>query len=209
MEVFFPNAPRMLTLKGYDPKLNAENEKRLKLDFIMPLNDQNYKGAPGQVADAFLAVGKLESGITSVGISSEFEGLTVEFFATPDQQTPVLTIGGATIRSLEVTRPDAAQLNEGDVHLTFNTNVPTTEELLLWAHRNHGATVFARFTATQGTLDLQPAEHTGDDMPTMPPENAKAVASLGKTKGSKKSGKDAAAGEGAEAEQAPEPAAVQ
>lgn len=165
---FFPNRRRELQLTDVYPKLNSESEKRLLLEFKMPLTTDNLMGAPRQVQAAFEAIAKLDNGIPQAPIETEFEGVGGEFFGVPDQREPASLVVAATFRKLEVKREES-----GDVVLTFNTTVPWATKLWSWAGENLGATMFAEFHVTQPMLPMK--QESSDGIPDLPVEQKAAV----------------------------------
>jgi hypothetical protein len=80
VESFFLNRKIELTLIDIKPKLNKENEKRVRFDFSMPLTAEVLEGAPKNVQEAFYAAAKDNLGINKVGIATEFEDVSLSFF---------------------------------------------------------------------------------------------------------------------------------
>jgi hypothetical protein len=186
---FFQGHRRKLQLTDFSPKLNKENEKRIRMDFAMPLTGQPLVGLPDFVNAAMDAVGKLDSGIVTADCSPELEGFTIEAFPTPEAKRRELLITGATLRGFQVARPDGDTPSD-EVTLYFHINVPGKKEIIDYAWLNLGATVFCEFVQTQPSLDLGAEKTNGkekdskskaagedkdDDYPTQPAANRRAV----------------------------------
>jgi hypothetical protein len=163
-----------LTLLALGVKVNAQNEKRIKLDFEMPLTDDNAALAPEQVVAALDAVSQLPHGIIESAICTEFEGQTIEFYPHPDHHAPQITIQNATVRKLLVYRPTPEEGATNAVYLQFTMTVKSDIELLTWAYKNLKATTFAQFHQTQPELALEgkgQETSSDDDDVSMPAEN--------------------------------------
>jgi hypothetical protein len=168
---FFQGYRRKLQLTDFSPKLNKENEKRIRLDFAMPLTGQPLVGLPDFVSAAMDAVGKLDSGIVTADCSPELEGFTIDAFPTPEAKRRELLITGATLRGFQVARPDGDTAAADDVTRYFHLNVPGRKEIIDWAWENLGATVFCEFVQTQPSLDL-----AAEDKPNGKSKDAKSKA---------------------------------
>ena len=172
---FFPEQMRTLTLVQPVLKKNAQDEKRLRLDFSMLLNAANLKKAHDAVNSAFELVAMNDSGASSVEIAYKVATQKIEFYATPTHKNPNMHVTSAELRGLCVARPNAEKHAE-DIFLEFTTTVPMTKRLLDWAIENWGATVFATFVDAQMSL----MDAGGDaDEPTLPLENKEAIEAEG------------------------------
>jgi hypothetical protein len=174
MEQFFPEQRRRLILTGVALKRNNEDEKRIKLDFEMPLTGQPLEGMSKEVAAAFEAVAKLDNGITEAAICSEIKGQTLEIFDTDKSRKRNLLVVGADLQKLSVFRPKSEAGPRDDVSLSFSTTIPYSAAAWTWAPEYAGATFYATFETVQASLPgtQQPAQ---DAFPTLPPEQQTAV----------------------------------
>jgi hypothetical protein len=71
---FFTGEKCMLTLMDVKPKLNQQNDRRIRFDFAMPLTAKILESAPQDVKDAFYAVVKDGGHLNPIGISARCAG---------------------------------------------------------------------------------------------------------------------------------------
>lgn len=161
---FFDNTKVMVSLLDIKPKLNAQDEKRIRLDLSMVLTAEALSAAPENVKEAFYAVTKDSLGLNPVGLMAEFQDVKATFFATPQTKTPSLEIAGCTLRQLEVSRPEKkATLDDGDVRLGFNITIPASREVWNWSYLNFGADLALLFEELQPMLPhIKEANPNGD-----------------------------------------------
>lgn len=200
--IFFPGQRRRINLDDFQPKLNSEKEKRLLLQFIMPITGQPLVGLPGFLGAAVEALEKDGSAIDEANITTELEGVTMDIWATDKSEKRDQLITAATLRKFQMVRKRVKE--ETIVSLLFNCTIQASEKLLLWAFRNHGADMWIQFTETQptipevkedGQMNLgsggiadQEAGNQDDEeqdvagVPQQTPTRAAAVAGLGKDK---------------------------
>lgn len=164
VSLFSENTKQMVTLLDIKPKLNTEKEKRLRLDFSMPMTAKAMEGANESIKEAFYAVCKESVGLESGRIAKEYQDVKVKFFATPLTKTPAMELTGCTLRQLEVSRPtNKLELGDGDVHLGFHINTPADQELWNWLFRQMGADLWLEFEEMQPMLpNLKAADPGGD-----------------------------------------------
>lgn len=144
---FFPGSKRKLVLEDWAPKMNNESEKRIRLDFAMQLTGENVVGMPSCIGQPFESMSKEDSADSKTILSTELEGITIEFWATETSKQRALLLTACTLRSFYLTRDE-----DSTVSLRFNTTVPRDQVVVLWAHDNQGSTMWAGFTATQPSL---------------------------------------------------------
>jgi hypothetical protein len=203
MKEFFKQQRRKLQLIDFAPKMNAESEKRIRIDFAMPLTGQPLVGLPDFVSDAMGAVGKVDSGILNAELSAELEGITIELFPHDKAKRREVLLTSCTLRKFSVARPDVKEgTPSDDVTLYFNTTVPGTKEILDYCWDSLGMTVFGEFEQTQPSLDMGAGDEEeggkkngkagkdskskaagdndddGDQMPIQPATNRRAVSRL-------------------------------
>lgn len=152
MADFFPLRKRHTTFEHIDIKLNNENERRIRLDFLMPLDEDNLQGAPQQVVNAFATVSNPNNGITELKIASEFEWQIIKFFPTPTSPEAI-RIENATVRGL-VMRRDPKKDNGRTVTLEYETTVPYNSKLWAWGGENKGMATFVVFEEGQAEMNL-------------------------------------------------------
>lgn len=144
---FFPGSKRKIVLEGWTPLMNAQDEKRVRFDFDMPLTGETFTGMPAFVGSAFESMNKEDSVEKNSTLEIELEGITIEAFATETSARRHNLLTATTLRKFYLERD-----GEGMVHLHFSTTVRRDEELVSWAHKYEGATMWLRFEATQPSL---------------------------------------------------------
>lgn len=165
MESFFQRGPTPITatLAGAALKCTSEHEKRVRLDFEVPLSTDLIALAPLSVQSAAAAIGQQAAGLTQATISSEYDQ-TIELYETPDHTTPTITLSNVHLTGLDVFRPTPKDGPSSDLFLTFSANVkaeaPFGGQLVAWALEHLHGTVFFRGFDVQGSLALDEAPPT-------------------------------------------------
>lgn len=150
---FFPGSKRKLSLEDIGFKMNNESEKRIRLDFAMPLTGETFTGMPAFIGAPFESMNKEDSVESKSTLTAELEGITAEFFATDKSPRRHQMLTATTLRSFYLDRDE-----EGVVTLHFSVTVTRDEELVVWAHKYQGATMWAAFEATQPSLKAPVAD---------------------------------------------------
>src|ERR1700690_3730793 len=142
-------------------KLNAQREKRIKINFAMVCTEDNLEGAPEEVVTAFNDVGAISQGIQKCIISSEFERVNMELHPLADKPAAI-EISDCTMRALNVSRK-IKENSPNDVVLQMCTTVPSSKKLKDYCGDNGGATIWVKFEQTQALLsaDDPPAASQG------------------------------------------------
>lgn len=179
---FFTGQKCLLTLVDVKPKLNQQNDKRLRFDFAMPLTAEILKSAPRDVKDAFYAVSKDESHLNPIGIGTEFDGVVVNIFDTPLTKHARLELANCTLKQLEVARPDnKAMLNDGDVRLSFHMNVPASRDAWNWGYGCYGSDLCAVFEEMQPIFpQIKEANPNGDGQVILEMDKSEAHSTVAK-----------------------------
>jgi hypothetical protein len=142
---FFPRQRRRATLTSWSPKHNQENEKRVLINFAIPLSG-NISGIPDFATEAFKAIETQDTPIADISLDTEIEGVTLEFFDHNEAKRRCYMLTAATLRKFTLTRKDKETL------LTFNTTVPRPQEVYEWLHKYEACDLFISFDATQAKL---------------------------------------------------------
>jgi hypothetical protein len=173
-------SPMTAILANWAPKCNSEMEKRIRLDFEVPLTEEMIENAAPTIRHAARAVGNPEGGMPDGKISTELDQ-TIELYSTPDHTTPIITLSNVKLVSLACFRPMPKDGPSSGVFLTFSATAkaeaPFGGQLATWALENLRSTIFFRGFDVQGTLPLV-------DSPEPAPKKTRVA----------RSGKDAAAG---------------
>jgi hypothetical protein len=168
---FFAGMKREMTIDKWVPKHNGESEKRVLINFELPLTGQQITGHPVFITDSFASMEKEGSVERNIGLAMQLEGMSIEFYDTPNTKDECQVIHSATLDSFEMARKA-----DGDSHITvlrFGATVARTVALLKWLHTYERKKVFAMFEATQGYIPAKETDQMqlGEDK-TPPPKAA-------------------------------------
>lgn len=165
---FFPRQRRRTTLKDWSPKRNQETEKRVLINFTIPLSGESLVGIPDFVNDAFVAIEKQSNPIEGITLDTEIEGVTLEFFDTPEAKRRCYMLTAATLRKFTLSRREEITV------LSFNTTVPRPIEIYDWLHKYEGCDCFISFDATQAKLVFKSDEDDPNQSKLFTSESEKA-----------------------------------
>jgi hypothetical protein len=160
---FFPEQRRKLELTSWQELMNAQSEKRIRLDLQMPLTNQTLLGMPDFIGRGFEIMEREDSHEKQIPIDVELENVHFEAFSTDvcKKAIPIESLGlnlddekkqltrsylkfsSSTIRNFKLVR-----IKDG-VALEFNITVKSDAGLCLWAHHYHGATFWGVFSEAQ------------------------------------------------------------
>ncbi len=194
---FFPGNRRKVELVDWDPLLDAQDNKRVRLDILMPLTNQPVLGAPEFVFEGYEKMSNKGSAIDEIDIGAVLEGMTLEAFSTDQikQAIEIDTLGlnlvnipeqlgrthvkitAATLRNFKLVR--VTRDKQSIIALKFSVTVKSDAGLVLWAHTYHGGTFWGMFTQAQPEV---PKEPPAEQMNLRPqePTNGKAPTAGGK-----------------------------
>jgi hypothetical protein len=147
---FFAGQKRKLKLDGWSPKYNNEKEKRVRIDFAMPLTGQPAVGQPEFIKNSFVSMEKEESREKLVELMGTVDNCSIEFYDQPSAKDECMIINGATLDSFAMKR-----VAEGESHvtiLTFCTTVIRTMKLLKFLHEYERKDVWSQFEPTQAEI---------------------------------------------------------
>lgn len=168
---FFAGTKRELTIDKWSPKHNGESEKRVLIDFELPLTGQQVIGHPQFIADSFASMEKEESVEQNIKLAMLLEGMSIEFYDTPGSKDECQVLHSTTLQSFEM-----ARVADGESHITvlrFSATVVRTVAILKFLHTYERKTLFAMFEATQGYIPAKETDqmNLGEDK-TPPPKAA-------------------------------------
>jgi hypothetical protein len=180
MPEFFQKQRRKIELEDWHPLMNAQGEKRIRFDLLMPLTGQPYVGFPKFANDAYEKMELENSSIKDIDLTTEIEEVTVELYATEssepmeiewgvgldeakadaDEKKRKLLLTGSTLRQFKLVRVTREKANV--VALRFNITTKSTRGLAAWAHDHHGKTMWAEFS-----IDSKPKKKAAEE-PQLP-----------------------------------------
>lgn len=181
---FFPKHRRKLELDDWKPLRNAQGEKRIRLDFLMPLTGQQIVAMPAFVSSVYERVDVENSPVKDVDLMTELEGMTLEAYETESskpmeyqwglgldeakaaeaERRRKLLLTNCELRNFKLVR--ITRDKQAIVALSFSCTTRSDSFLAVWAERYNGATFWAEFTASeletrerqgQGKLGLESA----------------------------------------------------
>jgi hypothetical protein len=159
---FFAGEKIDLSLVGIKAKPKENKIWTIRLALSSPLTAKVLADSPQNVVEAFNAIAKDDMGLNPIGLTAEFDEAVFTFYATQQTKSPSLEVGGCVIRDMQVERPDKkAVLDDGDVKLRFNLDIPASREVWDWAYRNYGATLCAEIESVQMKLNIKAADPEG------------------------------------------------
>ncbi len=141
---FFPKRRVRVELTDWAPKRNAQGEKRVRLDFTIPLLNEAREGEiPAWLLHPLDTMELPDSVQKKTKLEVELEGVTLELWDTPKSAKRAKLLTAATLSDfylVEVTRD-----KETCPALTFCTNVPRTD-MLEFCDRYEGCWLWSNFT---------------------------------------------------------------
>lgn len=156
---FFTDEKIDVKLVGVKAKPKENKIWTIRLALAMPLTAAVLADSPQNVVEAFNAIAKDDMGLNPIGLTAEFDEAVFTFYATKDTKAPSLEVGGCVIRGMQVERPEKkAELDDGDVTLRFDLDVPASRDVWNWAYRNYGATMCAEIESVQMKLAIKAAD---------------------------------------------------
>ncbi len=172
---FFPGNRRKVKLEDWDPLMNAQSEKRIRLDLLMPLTGESVIGIPDWISPVWEQMEVEGSKTKDSDFEVEIEGTTFEGFSTEGSKRPIETeahgldltreelgsrhvsVPGSTLRNFKLMR--VTQDKQSLVCLKFSLTAKADAGLVLWAYKYHDATFWAAFTQQEPVVNLgKPAD---------------------------------------------------
>jgi hypothetical protein len=160
MPLLAASAPVSTTLKHWNPKCNSDLERRLRLQFEVPLTEDLIAALSDNLRRAAEGLANIPDGVTETTISTTF-AQTLEFYPLPEAKGPEMVLGNVLLVGLHLYRPEPEEGPSGTVFLKFSTTVRAEESfgdrLVCWALRNLHGEVFLKCFDVQGELPLEKA----------------------------------------------------
>lgn len=155
MDQFFPQRKRRVNLLR-PILLRKDSNKRIQLQFSMPLEGENLAEMPQYISDAFEPVNKEHSTVPQAPSSTELEAMNVKFYVLDSTKAVDIKLIGCSIGTFRVMR----KKSEGDipsdlVSLYMTITCAYRTAIYTWAGDNAGNTMWAEFETTQQTIEAQ------------------------------------------------------
>jgi len=150
-----------VTLAKWVPLCNSQKEKRVRLDFEVPLTDEVLEVAPPTILAAADTLGVLANGITEATIDLSFDQW-LDVFEKSDSKVAVIALGQCHLQNLQVFRPTPADGSPTTRYLTFSTTIKPDDKLLIplvcWATKNNTETFYLRMQEIQPEFNMGAGE---------------------------------------------------
>ncbi len=160
MTNFFHENRRECVLGDYRVLQTTGEEKRLKMEFAMPISNKSIVGMPEWVSDPWTVMEKEKSLTLRSNIDVMLEGMTLDFYSTGSIKHRALTSSGAKLGGFHLLTAGEGEKKETALH--FTVYLPGSIQLRDWAWENHRQTFFAEFAYSQSEIDFG-AEGDEDD----------------------------------------------
>jgi hypothetical protein len=121
---FFPKRKVRLELTSWVPKLNTQGEKRVRIDFTLPLLDEaRDQEMPFWMIPSLAAMEQPDSAQGKTKLEDvELEGITIELWDTPTSVTRAELLAAITLSDFYLER--VTRDKQTFIALTFQTNIP-------------------------------------------------------------------------------------
>jgi hypothetical protein len=181
LEDFFGARRRRCTLVRGELLKSKGNEKRMKLNVLMPLSGTNLTGTPQPFMTQFNVMEKQDAATNRARIDVEFDSMAVRIFSTDAIIEPIVNIHGALLHKFVMVGKGTGE--KRTVSLEFLIYLPATKPLHDWEWDATHAEFFVESVNVQGSLDLSgeaedednDEESTGPVL-TQPPPDKRIVA---------------------------------
>jgi hypothetical protein len=166
---FFPNVRRELEIMDYHVLKSSGGERRVKANLRVPIaGGRPVSGMPEWTLEARESVIKDRGIHRKVVCELEIEGVTVEFFNSPEVKRRTLLINGSTLKQFSIER--VGKDNKADVFLNMVLYAPASKEIADWFYEHLHGYCYAEFDATQAAFSYdgedQPKEDSQLELPT-------------------------------------------
>lgn len=159
---FFPNVRRELEIMDYHVLKSSGGERRIKANLRIPIaGGRPVAGMPEWTLEARESVIKDRGIHRKVVCELEIEGVTVEFFNSPDVKRRTQLINGATLKQFSIER--IGKDNKADVFLNLVLYAPASKEIADWFYEHLHGSCFVEFDATQASFSYDGEEKPKDD----------------------------------------------
>lgn len=177
---FFKNR-REMEIGDFHSLKSRGGERRVKVPVRVPMSNRPNKGTPEWILDGYQFVVKDDSPYNKTACKDvKFEGMSVSFFTSEDNQRKMAGVGGlnaCTMDRFAIERVGDSE--KAEVFLSFVIYAPCSKDIIVWMYDHQGASVFVEFDTTQATLaydgEEEDDEDEDDDQADLPLGEGKAV----------------------------------
>ena len=167
---FFAKVRREVDIQDFHVLRSTGSERRAKINVRMPLGgSQSIVGVPGWVLTARESVMQDRGLHRKVICDLEIEGVTVEFFTTPEAKRRTQILNGATLKQFSVER--VGKDEKAEVFLNAICYTPCSEEIVVWLYSHLHESAFVEFDSTQAAFSYdgeKSEDEEDDDQPELP-----------------------------------------
>jgi hypothetical protein len=152
---FFPKRKVRVELSDWTKKRNSQDEKRVRLDFTIPLIDDAREGVlPSWLMSPLASFESQDSVESKTKLEVELDGVTVELWDTPKSPARQQLFAAAQLTDFYLIR----ETRDGStvLSLIFTTNVKRTFDVLKWCDRYEAAYMWAEFTPASPEVASKP-----------------------------------------------------
>jgi hypothetical protein len=158
---FFPQRKIRVQLEDWGRKKNSEDEKRLRLDFVIPLVDEARDGViPGWIIDPLNAMENPASKQKDAHFDTVLDSVTLEFWDTPTSPKRTLLLTAATLNAFSLKRTEIDGRTYWALHFSVNY---IRHVCLNWADKYEDCWVWMEATIS-GAADVPSKPVPGEQM---------------------------------------------
>jgi hypothetical protein len=158
---FFPQRKIRVQLEDWGRKKNSEDEKRLRLDFVIPLVDEARDGViPGWIIDPLNAMENPASKQKDAHFDTVLDSVTLEFWDTPTSPKRTLLLTAATLNAFSLKRTEIDGRTYRALHFSVNY---IRHVCLNWADKYEDCWVWMEATIS-GAADVPSKPVPGEQM---------------------------------------------
>jgi hypothetical protein len=152
---FFPKRKVRVELSDWTKKRNSQDEKRVRLDFTIPLIDEARDGIlPSWLMSPLASFESKDSVESKTKLEVELDGCTIELWDTPKSPSRQQLFAAAQLTDFYLIR----ETRDGStvLSLIFTTNVKRTYDVLRWCDRYEQSYMWAEFTPASPEVPSKP-----------------------------------------------------
>jgi hypothetical protein len=142
---FFPKRKVRVELSDWAKKRNSQDEKRVRLDFTIPLLDDAREGVlPSWLMSPLASFESKDSVESKTKLEVELDGVSMELWDTPKSPGRSQLFAAAQLSDFYLVR----ETRDGStvLSLIFTTNVKRTFDVLKWCDRYESSYMWVEFT---------------------------------------------------------------
>lgn len=172
-ETFFPGVRKPVRIDDVRPLESGAGEKRIKLDCIISLSDNQVTGIPEWLEDGIKLCRKGDGGWGVNKNLAELDGVMLRFYAAFGDEYPALELSGVLMKGFVVRRSGTAKPagDLADSELFFQVYTWFDQKTWRWAGEAFTRTIWTGFGTLQARISFGPAESekkTGKPEPAAP-----------------------------------------